>query len=156
MAEKTKGGAYTIEISLHPPAATRMMNSDMMLMLMSHIAKCVITVIKVSVELYQYPVVIRSRGHSEGLLSCGISCFSASTLSLLAASVIYLAISSTNVCIFLWWLFLPASPYCCSSSHHQSSHHIVLNTSFYCQLLAGSCLSYLENQAGNREVKIEK
>lgn len=28
MTEKTKGGAYTIEISLHPPTANKTTNSD--------------------------------------------------------------------------------------------------------------------------------
>lgn len=74
MAEKTKGGAYTIEISLHPSAATKMTNSDKMLILMSHIVKCVLTVIKVSIKLYKYPVVIRTIQRDCSLVACPCDC----------------------------------------------------------------------------------
>lgn len=158
-----------------------------MLTLVSHIAKCDISVIKVSIKFYKYPVVTRTIQKDCCLVTClsdhlSLYCheckhqtstqmsqlisslkqkptkpyqptsksaryllLSLSTLSLLAASVIYFSISPTNVCIFLWWLFVPRSPSSCSSLHHQTFHNILLSTSFSCQLLAGNCPSYLEN-----------
>lgn len=40
MTEKTKGGAYTIEISLHPPAANKTTNSDNVNFNESHSSVC--------------------------------------------------------------------------------------------------------------------
>lgn len=51
MAEKIKRREHTTEVNLHPPAAIKMTDSDEILILMSHIVKCVMIIIKVLVKL---------------------------------------------------------------------------------------------------------